>query len=399
MIFSFLYYYSVKFYTTTTRRGSEDGMRRLTLLALIGCLVTILLGGNKPAYAEEKTASINGEVSYYLITGGSEGADVAAAAQVTLQNEKGNTVATVKTDNAGKYTFPNVAPGTYKVTADYQNYTRDLKTVSVKANQTLKVKLQVYSIIDSAMDSYLKSRNEIHVYINDQIKWFKQPPVLMKGTTLVPMRAIFEELGAKIDWNADAQAVTATKGDITIGIAIGKEDATINGEKVKLTQKAQLINGNTMVPLRFVSEALGATVQWDGVNSEVLITLQSESIANDYKVISELIADSVYTATLFEEDQQISIKRQQSFVFEFRRDASNKQILSSWLSNLDGPTLSLVKKVVNQYTGQEAGDLEQTVSQLISNKTAATVMKAYNGHEVRIELQKIVNSFVLKITF
>lgn len=91
---------------------------------------------------------------------------------------------------------------------------------------------------------------------------FGQPPVSINNTTMVPMRSIFEALGAMIKFDQKTQLITATKEDTTIKLTVGSKVAYVNSEAVNLAVKAQTINNSTMVPLRFVAEALGATVSW-----------------------------------------------------------------------------------------------------------------------------------------
>lgn len=84
-------------------------------------------------------------------------------------------------------------------------------------------------------------------------------------------------LKAEVQWNQATQTVTATKGSTVIKLVIGKSTATINGKIVTLAAKAEVINGSTMVPLRFVAEALGAKVSWDaGSNTAVIKSVTTE---------------------------------------------------------------------------------------------------------------------------
>lgn len=87
-----------------------------------------------------------------------------------------------------------------------------------------------------------------------------QPPVIIEGRTLVPLRVIFEALGASVNWNNDTRSVIATRGDISIYLAIGSNTLYKNGQPVYLDVTAQIINDRTMVPVRAVSESLGANV-------------------------------------------------------------------------------------------------------------------------------------------
>ncbi len=87
---------------------------------------------------------------------------------------------------------------------------------------------------------------------------------IVQGRFLVPMRGIFEALGAVVDWDGDTRTVTGTKGNICVKLTIDSNTATVNGETLELDVSATIIDGRTFVPTRFVSESLGAHVVWDG---------------------------------------------------------------------------------------------------------------------------------------
>jgi hypothetical protein len=101
---------------------------------------------------------------------------------------------------------------------------------------------------------------------------FDVPPRIINGSTMVPMRAIFNALGAGVSWDGTARTVTATRGSDVIVLTIGASTATFNGVSRPLNQPAVIVGGSTLVPLRFVSEALGADVRWDGATQTVTIT-------------------------------------------------------------------------------------------------------------------------------
>ena len=77
------------------------------------------------------------------------------------------------------------------------------------------------------------------------------------------MRKIFESLGADVEWDEAARTITAIRDDVTVVLTIDKDTAAINGESVSLDSPAIISGDRTMVPLRFVSEALGCEVSWD----------------------------------------------------------------------------------------------------------------------------------------
>ncbi|WP_310187743.1 copper amine oxidase N-terminal domain-containing protein [Bacillus sp. 3255] len=95
------------------------------------------------------------------------------------------------------------------------------------------------------------------------------------GNTLIPLRSIFEALLAEVSWNGETQEVSAFNVDksVKVELKIGQNLALVNGNKYELEVAPQIINDSTYVPLRFVSEAFGANVGWN---------------ANDYSVSIEL---------------------------------------------------------------------------------------------------------------
>lgn len=88
-------------------------------------------------------------------------------------------------------------------------------------------------------------------------------PVMMNNSVLVPLRGVFEQIGATVKWNQARQEVTAMRGDQRVRLVIGERFADVNGRSVQLATPAINRDGSTLVPLRFLSEAMGAQVQWN----------------------------------------------------------------------------------------------------------------------------------------
>jgi len=103
----------------------------------------------------------------------------------------------------------------------------------------------------------------IAVVINGQPQDYAAPPMMVNGRAMVPMRGIFESLGAKVNWNGASHTVTAARAETGVRLAVGSRSAQIGGKPVLLAAAPLMYHGTVMVPLRFVSEALGAQVQWD----------------------------------------------------------------------------------------------------------------------------------------
>lgn len=113
----------------------------------------------------------------------------------------------------------------------------------------------------------------IRVIVNGEELAFDVPPVEVGGRLLVPLRGVFERLGATVLWEPSTQRITAATAAKTIELVVGRREAAVDGRLVLLDIPPMVVQGRTMVPLRFVSEALGAYVQWQATARTVLITL------------------------------------------------------------------------------------------------------------------------------
>ncbi|MBB3108711.1 S1-C subfamily serine protease [Paenibacillus phyllosphaerae] len=125
----------------------------------------------------------------------------------------------------------------------------------------------------------------VQVYVDGQKLALTPSPIVQQGTTLVPMRAIFNALGAEVTWNQQTKTVMATKDGDSISLKIGSASAVLNGTTVKLQVPAQQKSGSTLVPLRFVSEALGATVAVNGNTIQITSAQGQTEEENDSTIV------------------------------------------------------------------------------------------------------------------
>jgi len=113
----------------------------------------------------------------------------------------------------------------------------------------------------------------IFIFLDGKKMEFKlQQPANYSGRVLVPLRDIFEALGAKIEWEDSTKTVTAKKNDLIITYKVGSLMGNRNNEIIQIPVPGRLVGGTTMIPLRFVGEALGAAVSWDEHSKTVLIS-------------------------------------------------------------------------------------------------------------------------------
>ncbi len=121
--------------------------------------------------------------------------------------------------------------------------------------------------------------SDITLVINGRDVRTDVPPLLVDGHTLVPIRVISENLGASVDWNQRDKVVTISTASTRIVLAVGRTTATVDGSPVPLAMPARLVSGRTLVPLRFVSQALGASVSWDQARRQVTVLFGSSAPA------------------------------------------------------------------------------------------------------------------------
>jgi hypothetical protein len=113
-------------------------------------------------------------------------------------------------------------------------------------------------------DVHLFDLDEITVVIDGKEQRYVQTPVVDQGRTMVPMRSIFETLGATVTWDGKTETVTARKGPTTVVLKIGSKTAYINNKKITIDAAPIILNKKTtMVPIRFISQALGTKLNYD----------------------------------------------------------------------------------------------------------------------------------------
>jgi uncharacterized repeat protein (TIGR02543 family) len=115
--------------------------------------------------------------------------------------------------------------------------------------------------------------------VNGASATLDSPPVIKNGRTLVPIRAIIEALGGFVGWDGTTRKATVTLGSVTIELWIGNSAARVNSistriDSTNLKVVPEIINGRTMLPLRFVSENLGCLVVWADATKTITITYE-----------------------------------------------------------------------------------------------------------------------------
>lgn len=146
----------------------------------------------------------------------------------------------------------------------------DLSKYAV-GNHTLTIRATANGAVLGERSYTMSLAKAADVYVNGDLLELAQKPVIVEGTTLVPLRAIVEKLGGNVEWINETREIIITDASTEIKLRIGSYDMVTNGVTSSLLVPARLINSTTYIPLRAVSEAMKATVAWHGETRSITI--------------------------------------------------------------------------------------------------------------------------------
>jgi hypothetical protein len=116
------------------------------------------------------------------------------------------------------------------------------------------------------------SAENIRVAVDGEFLVFRdQVPIIVGNRTLVPIRFVFEALGFEVEWDTDTRTAIITRPGDKITITVGSDTFTTNGTDHVLDVAAEIMGGRVLVPLRFPLESVGYRLEWDGVNRTVRV--------------------------------------------------------------------------------------------------------------------------------
>ncbi len=121
--------------------------------------------------------------------------------------------------------------------------------------------------------TYIAVSTEIRLVVGNKQVEPTVAPVLKEGTTLVPLRIISEELGATVAWEPTQKQATIKRGNTSVQVSIGQKTAFVNGVATEVPLAPELIQDTTMVPVRFIAEALGIEITWESLEKVVNVKL------------------------------------------------------------------------------------------------------------------------------
>lgn len=175
-------------------------------------------------------------------------------------------------------------------------------------------------MIGLATLSIASANAQIKVFVdNDQVMFADSGPRMVGERVMVPLRGVFEEMGADVDWNAARQEVTARHGEKTIVLWVGNREARVDGMSISMDRAPMKWRDRVYVPLRFLSESMGAAVRWESQVEAVYIETEgnvstspgSNNVGNAYTLM--LPQDTILPLRLSEELNSKTAKKGDQF--------------------------------------------------------------------------------------
>lgn len=152
--------------------------------------------------------------------------------------------------------------------------------IEILDDQQVPVKTVKYSLFKTEEGVSISKAKQLvfrlnhgRVYENNLGVDLPAPPFIKDGRSMVPLRYIGEALGAKVTWYADSKSVTYEKQGQVMTLSLNDTTAYMNGEKVILDVAPTLLSGSTFVPIRVISEYFGAKVTWRGADESIIIDI------------------------------------------------------------------------------------------------------------------------------
>ncbi|MCD7777414.1 MAG: copper amine oxidase N-terminal domain-containing protein [Clostridiales bacterium] len=177
-------------------------------------------------------------------------------------------------------------------------------------------------------------------------------PQIIDGRTMVPVRAIFETVGAEVSWDGETKTVTGVKGDTTVIMTVDSRIEEINGEETEMDVAPVIIDGRTLAPARYVAEAFGCTVEWNGTTKTVSIATADETETETETETSTETGSDFDLSFFFENDfdiepidyssmdlESVTLHTERRYNFEqfylYYELTVNKEIVAKYLNEQD----------------------------------------------------------------
>lgn len=177
--------------------------------------------------------------------------------------------------------------------------------------------------VSSMWDDVFENR-DVSVYVNGNEPSFDVPAQIIDGRTMVPVRAIFEAIGATVTWDDVTRTAISTKGDITVKITIGQYSINKNGADIAIDVPAQIVDSRTLVPVRAIAESFDCLVEWYEDTRTVRVksfTLDAPASVEKDNTVVFALEDYNVSQAFFDTVKSVMVLNSDG------KDVSNEQVL------------------------------------------------------------------------
>lgn len=152
---------------------------------------------------------------------------------------------------------------------------------------SLKKIIAFFATLLMLASCYCAEASGITVEIDGEAQALEVEPKIINGRTMVPVRAVFEALGAEVFWEPESRTVSAIKGDRQVLMTVGCDRLSANGLIMPMDVSPQIVDNRTFIPARFAAESMGASVSWDAESRTVGIRTDLAPDVRYYRLYNE----------------------------------------------------------------------------------------------------------------
>ena len=217
-------------------------------------------------------------------------------------------------------------------------------------------------IAAAALGAAVNAGPAISIVIDGETVQTDTPPqITAEGRTIVPLRVISETMGANVIWEQEEKKVTAEKNGRILELKIGDKTIYNDGEPMEIDSPAQIVNGRTMVPVRVISESFGCQVGWDGDTKTFYVTTFPEDGG-----------DGEYGEEEFEEFTSVVTDMPK---YEYHGDAAHMKTICDYLIDYTKDRYDKASVTIPVF-GAAFGYLTTTLAAMCFNASAAAIIRA-----------------------
>jgi hypothetical protein len=229
----------------------------------------------------------------------------------------------------------------------------------LKCSHWMYLGLCMCMLLIAPLSASAQDNPQIPIYISQEKQQWLEQPFILQGSTMVPMRALFEKLGFTVSWDADKQTAAAVRGGLSIILTINKGTAIVNKTAYFLEVSPVIQNGSTFMPLRFVSEAAGAEVTWDETERSVQISFDNAPQKKIRMLIENVTHSSSFVQTVLALTSGDGIKKNDMVIKDIvmSEDGASANVkfeagftISKAIKTTSGVTISPSDSVVYEFT-------------------------------------------------